>query len=160
VGEIVERYWRANGGEIKAYRDLGQHHAVLCSEVRVRVDVDGSKTVFAALPDVPHEKSLRNVQYTPPYVQAGPYCRSQALALFEFLYRLMYALLRYLGHPESATMVVGYKAAVHMGSIEGYYAPVHGSLEEVLWQIRESSKEASQQALGALQDPPLVFRSA
>lgn len=73
IKEQLMIYWDSSGKKLKAYRDLGQHHALISSEGWVAKTPDGKAIIHLSLPNNPEEKNILRLKYDNPVILALPY---------------------------------------------------------------------------------------
>jgi len=93
IKELLKIYWDSHGKKIKAYRDLGQHHALISSEGWVAKPIDGSPLIHLSLPNNPEEKNTSRLRYDDPVILALPYLTIEFQYLLQFIFKVTDLLL-------------------------------------------------------------------
>ena len=110
----LHSYWHRNGKQLKAYRDLAQHHALVASDARVFLGPGGRAVLYMALPNNPEVKNASKLSYD-PLVHAYEYVEAEFMALIRTCHHLV---LQMIDH--SVTPRVGisfrFKDALQLGS--------------------------------------------
>ena len=83
--EEILKYWEKHGRPLKAYRDLGQHHALVTSDARVMASKDGLVGLYLLLPSNPEEKAAGRLKFGDPEIHALLYMKTEFKVLVAFL---------------------------------------------------------------------------
>lgn len=70
-------YWNNHGKKLKDYRDLGQHHALVASEVRIFNSDRNEPAIYLMLPNNPEVKNPTKLTFDDPPIQAFFYLEAQ-----------------------------------------------------------------------------------
>ena len=68
IVQTIHNYWDKSGRQLKDYRDLSQHFAVIASDARAFKDGSGEIHIFFVLPNNPEIKSASKTIYESPYI--------------------------------------------------------------------------------------------
>lgn len=155
VEATIEQYWATSGERLRQYRDLAQHHAVVSSEGVVVRTGGGHLELALFLPANPEVKSPADWHYDDPDALAYPYCCRSYVALFGFIYRLLYILARHLGFTESFTRRITFRAPLSAARRVSHPVPEPGDLAAVLIQERQLLKAQCEAEYGKLSEPAI-----
>lgn len=93
VADITRTYWMESGEDVRRYRDLSQHFAVVSTKGRVYLLPSGHAQIHVILPNNPDSKSTRLLSYGSPDIHAYGYIRNAYVALHAFVASLVNCLL-------------------------------------------------------------------
>ncbi len=86
IKEQLKIYWDSHGKKIKAYRDLGQHYALISSDGCVAKHIDGTPLIHLLLPNNPEETNNIRLKYDDPVILALPYLTIEFQYLLGFIF--------------------------------------------------------------------------
>lgn len=135
IDSLSINYWDADGKKIKAYRDLGQHHAVISSDARITILPDGRMFYYLVLPNNPEEKNPFKLSYVNPRIDAFPFIRDSYVKLYRYVFELTHILTSYTYNEETETIPILFKSPLKLGAkrtIEGHLKPDIDNLKRYL----------------------------
>lgn len=116
INTIIMGYWQSDGLKIRQYRDLAQHFAVVSSDARLIRMPTGLNYIYIVLPNNPSEKSPINLKYETPRVDAFNYIFSSYMRLYEYIYVVTLALLRYTTATDHDETSILFKTPLSLGA--------------------------------------------
>lgn len=152
--DVVQQFWSAAGETLKNYRDLGMHHALVSSDARCTRTPDGVFLYFA-IPNNPESNSAARLKFSDPVVYAMPYAQEAFLALFGFLYEVLFILVRHLGFTSKLNVLLYPREALHAGSPLGHAPLTPIGIDESLWAARSELEAACTKRYGRIDSPAI-----
>ena len=153
---VIQHYWSADGERLKNYRDLGMHHALVSSDARCTRTEEGVFLYFA-IPNNPEANSAARLRFSDPVVYAMPYANEAFLALFRFIYEILFILMRHLGFTSRFSHLIYPREPLHAGSPLGHLPLPPDGIDENLWTARVELKAACTQRYGSIDAPPMTL---
>lgn len=156
VDAVILGYWQAAGSRLKAYRDLGEHHAIVASDARVVRAPTGKLYAYLALPNNPDEKSATKLSYDPP-VHALDFVIGKALLpLCAFVSRLVEIMAE--GVPQSGMVAVtfSFKGQLKLGRTwppDVFPVLSESDLDSAISTLRQTEDRWAQRRRGEDQAP-------
>jgi hypothetical protein len=122
IGLLVQQYWQASGKRLRTYRDLSQHYAVPSTEGRVYVLPSGEARIHVVLPNNPEVKSIAELTYGEPDINAYEYMRNSYVQLYQFLFDMTGHLLKRFPPPHKHLLTIDFKGGMrfdpqHVGQL-------------------------------------------
>ncbi len=113
-------YWNQHGQQLKHYRDLAQHHALITSDARAFRAEDGRVGFYFLLPSNPEQKAAARLVFGTPRIHVYEYVREQFKRLLVFIYWLTKGLVR----PDDGGMsLMIFREPLTLGGTDGFSAP-------------------------------------
>jgi len=142
ISAVLSDYWRISGKQLKAYRDLSEHHALVASDCRLyKVDTN-SLLLYMALPNNPEEKSAKRLKYEEPIVHAIPYVINNFRDLCRMVNQIMEILSQKIDHDGRNVITTIFKGPLTLGpkaEFSGHRIPISKqsiAQEKFLWKIK------------------------
>ena len=131
---LLIEYWDQNGQKLKDYRDLTEHHVVVCSDACIFFDCVGRPRLCLLLPDNPEKTGSRELTYGNPPVQAFQYIWDEFKALVAVAYKVTIILLKPT-EKEKALIPFSFKSPLPQSALATYQAPEYKEIAEELEQF-------------------------
>lgn len=109
------KYWKTHGVQLKHYRDLAQHHALVTSDARVMASADGRVGLYLLLPSNPEEKAAGRLRFGDPEIHALDYIKREFKVLVAFMDWLTKGLLAPSGGPRRVSLLAVPRDPVVLG---------------------------------------------
>lgn len=105
IDSTILSYWADGGKELKAYRDLAQHYALVSSDALLIRSASGKVALSLFLISNPETKAATEVQYGEPAIHAIPYIRTAYIKLLIFI-ELTLNIIENIIPPEAKEIIV------------------------------------------------------
>jgi hypothetical protein len=129
--QLIRDYWEGHGEALKAYRDLGQHYAIVSAEARILIQEDKPPALYLVLPNNPEVKSPAQLRYDDPQIHAFPFVFEQFAHLLALCYCTTYAIIDPEEH-RALVQATSIRSPVRIGAgAPDYYYPLD---ESKLWE--------------------------
>ena len=139
ISSSILTYWKKCGQNIKMYRDLSQHFAVVASDGRVTIMPDNQIFIYLVLPNNPSKKSPTALKYEKPRVDALPFVLDTYKILFRFICNLTQELLGFTNKPKTELYTIAFKGPMRMSKTpQGI--PV-SDIEDIICQLAEIRRD-------------------
>jgi hypothetical protein len=149
--EGILQYWKEHGQQLKSYRDLGQHYSIVVGEARVFIPETEAAALSLPLPNNPEARSVNQLCYEEPQVNALEFVLEQFFHLIAFCDALTWKLL----DPQEERAIIpafGLRVLLRLGAGgTKFYRPfteneVREAIKAVLADIHGCRSEAGEDA--------------
>ena len=110
LSHLILSYWHYSGRQLKDYRDLALHYAVVGSNSYLFLAETGETVIYFLLPNNPEIKNVSKLTYGSPPIHAYEYVATRFFDLYELVYRACYMLSQSLGPAQGRSYSPGLRS--------------------------------------------------